>query len=416
MTGKFSQFPEKDALSVKTPKRHPSKLPLLILVLVLLIGTALGIKYYFSLPKDDSLRLSGQIEGYETDVGVKIGGRIEFITVREGDRLKEGEAIARLDDAELKAQLEGAKARLRAAQQVESQARLQIEVINSQIREAQLTLQKFQDDSTGRINQTEAIVAAAQAQLAQAQAQQKQAASELKLAQVEHERFQGLLVEGVISQQQFDQTQTRLDTAQATLEASRAGVMAAQKQVNVAEGGLVQAQTSSLNPDIQIARLEGLTKQLSQAQAQLAIAQAEIANAQAVRQEIAARLKDLEIVSPIDGIVLTRTSEPGEVVAPGNILMTLIDLDRVYLRGYIPEGRIGEVRVGQPAKVYLDSAPHRPLKARVSAVDSEASFTPENIYFREDRVTQVFGLKLTIENPAGFAKPGMPADGEIITK
>jgi HlyD family secretion protein len=301
---------------------------LLIPVIVLLIGTALGVRYYLGLPKDDSLRLSGQIEGYETDVGVKVGGRIEFITVREGDRVKKGDAIARLEDAELKAQLEGAKARFRAAQHQESQARLQIEVIHSQIREAQLTLQQFQDDATGRINEAQATVAAAQAQLAQARAQQKQAVSELKLAQAEHDRFEGLLAEGVISQQQFDQTQTLLDTTKATLEASQAAVMAAQKQVRVAEGALVQAQTSSLNPDIQIARLEGLKKQLAQAESQLAVAQAEVANARAAQQEIAARLEDLEIVSPIDGIVLTRTSEPGEVVAPGNIVMTLIDLSR----------------------------------------------------------------------------------------
>jgi HlyD family secretion protein len=94
--------------------------------------------------------------------------------------------------------------------------------------------------------------------------------------------------------------------------------------------------------------------------------------------------------------------------------MGLVNLEEVYLRGYIPEGEVGDVRVGQPAQVFLDSAPNEPLEATVSAVDTEASFTPENIYFRDDRVTQVFGLKLSIENPGGFAKPGMPADGEIL--
>jgi len=89
-------------------------------------------------------------------------------------------------------------------------------------------------------------------------------------------------------------------------------------------------------------------------------------------------------------------------------------LSDVYLRGFVPGGDIGKIRVGQPAEVFLDSAPEAPLDATVSAVDAEASFTPENIYFREDRVTQVFGLKLAIANPDGFAKPGMPADGAIL--
>ena len=86
------------------------------------------------------------------------------------------------------------------------------------------------------------------------------------------------------------------------------------------------------------------------------------------------------------------------------------------MRGYVPEGDIGRVRVGQAARVYLDSSPKRPLDAYVSRIDPEASFTPENTYFRDDRVRQVVGLKLLIHNPGGFAKPGMPADGEVLVK
>jgi HlyD family secretion protein len=87
----------------------------------------------------------------------------------------------------------------------------------------------------------------------------------------------------------------------------------------------------------------------------------------------------------------------------------------VYLRGFIPEGDIGRVRVGQPAKVFLDSDPKRPLAAKVAEIDAQASFTPENIYFQRDRVRQVVGVKLAITTPAGYAKPGMPADAELLT-
>ena len=113
-------------------------------------------------------------------------------------------------------------------------------------------------------------------------------------------------------------------------------------------------------------------------------------------------------------VVTARSVEPGVVVSPGRVLLSLLDLATVYMRGFIPEGEIGRVRVGQPARVYLDSHPDRPLTARVAAIDSEASFTPENIYFREDRVQQVFGVRLAIDDPDGFAKPGMPADAEIV--
>ena len=82
----------------------------------------------------------------------------------------------------------------------------------------------------------------------------------------------------------------------------------------------------------------------------------------------------------------------------------------------MPEGDIGRVKLDQPARVYLDSNPKVAIDAVVSRIDPEASFTPENTYFRDERVKQVVGVKLLIKNPNGSAKPGMPADGEILVE
>jgi HlyD family secretion protein len=91
-------------------------------------------------------------------------------------------------------------------------------------------------------------------------------------------------------------------------------------------------------------------------------------------------------------------------------------LSKVYLRGFVPEGQIGRVVIGQPAHVYLDSNPDEPIDAVVSRVDPQATFTPENTYFRDDRVKQVVGVKLHLKGAIGFAKPGMSADGEILVQ
>ncbi|MDQ2945701.1 MAG: HlyD family secretion protein, partial [Acidobacteriota bacterium] len=91
-----------------------------------------------------------------------------------------------------------------------------------------------------------------------------------------------------------------------------------------------------------------------------------------------------------------------------------LDLGKVYLRGFIPEGQIGKVKLGQSAHVYLDSDINRPVDATVARIDPAATFTPENTYFRDDRVKQVVGVKLQLRGATGFAKPGMPADGEIL--
>ena len=113
---------------------------------------------------------------------------------------------------------------------------------------------------------------------------------------------------------------------------------------------------------------------------------------------------------------MTRTAEPGEVIAAGTAIVTMLDLGKVYLRGFIPEGQIGKVKVGQPARIYLDSAPKSPLDAYVSRIDPQATFTPENTYFRDDRVKQVVGVKLQLKSGIGYAKPGMPSDGEILVE
>ncbi len=382
---------------------------------LLLTGLAVGVgRLLWRAAPEPKLAVSGRLEGYETDVGTKVSGRIERMTVREGDRVTQGQVIAQLDDAELKAELAAAGAQVATAQQQVKQAQLQLAVVDSQIAELELTRSQSTAEASGRIQAAAATVATAQAQLAQAQAQLKQVEAELRLAQADRDRFAQLLADGAVSQQRFEQARTQFETVQETLAARKSGLVAAQQQVDAAQGSLTQASSSTLNPEIRTAQIQRLQTQRVQATAQLEAAQSEVTRAQANRQALAARLSNLKIVSPIDGIVLTRTSEPGEVIAAGTPVLTVIDLGQIYLRGYLPEGDIGKVRVGQKAQVFLDSAPQKALAATVSAIDAEASFTPENIYFQDDRVTQVFGLKLSLTRPQGFAKPGMPADGEII--
>ncbi|MEL6247820.1 MAG: efflux RND transporter periplasmic adaptor subunit [Cyanobacteria bacterium J06648_16] len=386
-------------------------------ILIPLSGIALGVSLWgtFFWPRLDSttLTLSGRIEGYETDVATKVSGRIEQVSVREGAQVQRGELMVQLDDAELQAQQQQATARLDAARQKERQVALNIDVIGSQIEAARLTLQQSEGDAIGRIRQAEASVASAQAQLAEAEAMASEARSALTLARADRDRYGELASQGAVTQQRYDQAKTAFETAQSVLTARQASVEAARRRVTAAQGSLTQTQTSALNPARRQAELDVLQKQLTQAEASLQAAQAEVAGEIATQQEVEARLDHLTVESPTSGVVLTRTVEPGEVVAAGATLLTVLDPETVYLRGFIPEGDIGQVRIGQTAQVFLDSAPDQPLQARVVEIDGEASFTPENIYFREDRVQQVFGVKLGIDNPAGFAKPGMPADGAI---
>ncbi|MBV9386746.1 MAG: HlyD family secretion protein [Chroococcidiopsidaceae cyanobacterium CP_BM_ER_R8_30] len=361
------------------------------------------------------IRASGRIEGYETDIGAKTAGRVDYVAVREGDKVHKGQVIVRLSDEDVQAQLRGATAQIASARQQENQYRIGISVIQSQIAQEQLNLEQSKGDAKGRIFQAEGNVAQNQAQLAQAQAQVKQAQADLDLARLNRDRYATLARQGAESQSQADQYEATYQDDLATLNARKAAVDAARKQVSASIGALVQARSTGLNPDIEKAKIGTLYQQLAQSQAQAKGAEDEVANAVAAREQIAAQIAYLNVVSPIDGVVTARSVEPGAVVTSGKTLLTVINPNTVYLRAYVPEGEIGAIRIGQRADVFLDSAPNRPFAARVSAIDTQASFTPENIYFQDQRVKQVFGIKISIDNPAGFAKPGMPADAKIFT-
>lgn len=193
-------------------------------------------------------------------------------------------------------------------------------------------------------------------------------------------------------------------------------VTATKRRVEAAEGALAAAKATTKNPGIRSAGAAAVGKEITQQRADADSAQAKVEQAKARVREAEAARSDLTVHAPFSGIIATRATEPGEVVGAGMPIVTMLDLNTVYLRGFVPEGQIGRVRLGQPARVYLDSNPAQPIDASVSRVDPEATFTPENTYFQSERVKQVVGVKLQLKGAIGFAKPGMPADGAILTK
>jgi HlyD family secretion protein len=360
-----------------------------------------------------ALAVSGRLEGYQSDLGAKVGGRVVWVAVREGAVVRAGQLLVRLDDMQARAQAAAAAAAVAAAEDRARQNQATLAVLASQIHETSLGTQQAIADTSGRIAQALANIAAAQAQRAQAAAAVRQAQASLALATADRARYDALSRTGDISLQSAQQADTAYRTAAATVEQQRAALAAAQQNGAAAAAALDLAQSTSYNAPIHAAQVVTLERQQRQAQAQIAAAQADARQARAIFRVAVAVLNDLHVRAASDGTVIARAVEPGVVVGPGQTLLSVVDLDHVYLRGYVPEGDIGRVRVGQPAHVYVDSDPNHPLDARVSEIDAQASFTPENIYFKQDRVQQVFGVKLDLRAPRGSAKPGMPADAQI---
>jgi HlyD family secretion protein len=349
---------------------------------------------------DGVIPLSGRIEADEATVAPKLSGRILEIRVREGDSVKAGEVIAILDDEQVRAREDQARAALTHAEAQARAARDQVAVLEQQMRQAQLHTEQAKVDSDGRVRQAEADLAGAEAQLAQQQAS-------YQLALFDKEAYSKLAESGAVSERQAK-------VAVSTADQQAAAVVAARRRVDAAQGALTMAKANLTNADIREAESATVRKQLTQQEAEVSSATARTEEARAQLAEAQANRADLTIRAPFAGTIVTRSAEPGEVIGPGTAIVTLVDLGRVYLRGFVPEGRIGAVKVGQPARVYVDSSPNEPIDASVSRIDPQATFTPENTYFRDDRVKQVVGVKLQLKGAVGFAKPGMPADGEIL--
>src|SRR5579885_2265523 len=188
-------------------------------------------------------------------------------------------------------------------------------------------------------------------------------------------RFQEMWKEGAASTQSRDQAETAMKQAEAALKRDQALELVAERNIATAE-----------------ARLKNAEETLSLAKITLGYT---------------------VLRAPFSGVILVRQAELGEVMQPGTPVVTLADLDHVWLRAYVSETDLGRVRWGQPAIVTTDTYPGRKYNGRISFISSSAEFTPKSVETHEERVTLVYRIKIDVENPNHELKPGMPADALI---
>jgi len=379
------------------------RLILMIVAGVVLIGAAFLIwGVFFATPAipDSIVVVSGRIEGDDSAIASKTTGRILEVRVREGDSVNAGDTIAILDDAQIRARENQARAALLEADAKAAAAQEQIAILEEQMQQSRLQVGQSKLDTEGHVGQAEADLATAQSELAQQQAA-------YQIAAFDKDAYTRLAKSGAVSERQGLQASTTADQQAAVVAASK-------RRVEASQSALTTAEASLSNPGIRESQVASVRRQIAQQEAEVASATAQTQQARAELTEAEDNRHDLTVRAPFSGTVVTRAAEPGEVVVEGTAIITLLNLRKVYLRGFVPEGQIGKVKVGQSARIYLDSSSQKPIYAYVSRIDPQATFTPENTYFRDDRVKQVVGLKLQLISGFGFAKPGMPVDGEVL--
>jgi HlyD family secretion protein len=298
--------------------------------------------------KDDgAVHLSGRLEAPVVDLAPKVAGRVAEVLVREGDRVKAGDLLARLDLGET------ALAPARDARGLQSA-------------EA-----RFNDL---RVGSRSAEVAQAEADLAD-----KKAAVEL--AQRELERQETLLSKKV-------GTQRDTDTARTTMERAVANAKMAADRLQLLREGFRKGQTEQARVDVERAR-------------------AVLKQSESVAREAAIR-------APADGVILHRMAEPGLLLGPGQPALTMAFADRLYVRTFIPETQLGQVRSGSPAEVTVDAFPGKTFPAKVTEISPDAEFTPKPVDTPRERVNLVYAAKVDLD--AGWNAPlvpGQPADVRV---
>lgn len=327
-----------------TPRTWMRALPILSLVVLAVVA---GL-YVQSRPAPDLgvLWASGNIEITDAEVSFKIAGRVVERSVSEGESVKAGQPVARLDTSELAQEVALRRAEVRAAE-----AALAELVTGSRPEE---------------IAQAEAVVRRMQADVARTRADFK--------------RLKRLYEQDNVSVQDYDAAKSAVEVTAATL-------------------GEAQEQLRLVRKGPRIEKIERSRAQLQQTKEALALAET--------------RLSYATLTSPLSGVVLSHNIEPGEFVAPGTPIVTVGDLEHVWLRAYVDETDLGRVKVGQAAQVTADTYSNKVYEGRVSFIASQAEFTPKSVQTKKERVKLVYRIKITIANPEMELKAGMPADARI---
>jgi HlyD family secretion protein len=322
-----------------------------ILLIAILAAATAGLLYYFltrnRVEEGNFIKVSGNIEATEVDLGFKVSGRIVNRFYEEGDWVDQGKVLAKLDDEDLRNRLEVARATLMSAQ-----ARLSKLLAGSRPEE-----------------------------IRQAEAELNQAKFDLENKQTQYERMKSLFEKRVVPKETSDNAEAAFKIAKATFQ-------------KVTENYLL-VKEGPRKEDIEDARA-----QVDQARASVKLNETQ--------------LSYTTLYAPISGVVLVKSGEIGEVVNPGTSILTMADIENVWLKAYIPETNLSEVKWGQEVIVTTDLQPKKKYRGKISFISSQAEFTPKQIQTEKERVTLVYRIKVDISNKDHELKPGMPADGRIL--
>jgi multidrug resistance efflux pump len=335
------------------------------LILGLLVVGSL-IWYLVTTPQSSDLQLIGTVDANEVVVSSKIPGRLETLTVKEGDTVKAGQVIATIESEDLEAALKAAEATFSSQR--------------SRLTGAQTTAQQTRGETASGTAAAEAQLKASQAALAQAQA-------ELAKQKADTTRTVALAGQGIMSQQAKDEAETSFQAAEAAVNTANGNVAAA-------EANLRQARAHELLTEV--------------SQQTVNETRSAAANAQALAAQARVEQSYAEITAPVDGVVNVWAARQGEVVGAGTPIVTIMDLSQTWVYAPLPETQADAVKLDDNLRVMMPSG--ATISGKVISKQTVADFATQRDVSKRKRDIKTVQLKLLIPNPGNQFVPGMTAE------
>ena len=361
-------------------------------------------------PKEgDVIACAGTIEMTIVTMAVKAGGTVQRVLVEEGQAVKAGQLLAELDHEDLDAQLASAEAALEAARIRVRQSRTNYQLAREQSAAQTKQAEAGVETASQRLRLTE--TGARRQELEIAQTAVDQARIQLDLARKNRERQQALFDEQLIAQAQLDQAVSQEQLAEAQYQSAVSRLSLVQAGAREEEIAIAASQDRQAAAGLSLARSG--EKLVNLRLDEISLAEAQVKQAAAAVDLLRVLLAQRRIIAPADGLIASQLVQAGETVVPGSGLFFLLDVNRPWLKVYLPLTQAERVKVGERVRITLDAFPNKIFQGKVVQIASEAEFTPRNFQTKEERVKQVFAVKIAVLNRDGILKAGMPADAVI---
>lgn len=382
---------------------------LLLIPLVLLIVVA-GLVLWGQHRRHTQERYySGTIETTQANIAFQIPGRVAEVLVDEGQSVKAGQILARLEQDAFVANVKQAEANLAQAQAnlnaLEASLALKKDALPLEVTRAEAAVQsvnyQYRELSGGYRPQ----------EVVKARLAVEEAKSTLEKVRKDKERADRLFAEKVIPASDKDAQDLRFKTALNQYQQAEQNLKMAEEGFRKESVASTRARLNESRAALELARSN--LKQIEVAEREVAAGRSRVAVAAAALDLARIQLSYSEIKAPFDGILTSRNVEPGEVVTVGREVLSMADLSRVDLKIFVNETEIGQVKPGQAVSVKIDTFPDKAYEGRVAYISPESEFTPKIIQTHKERVKLVYLVKISIDNPQFELKPGMPADAWI---